>query len=68
MEGKFNRIKEVLARQGVSQKDLAAHLDKSEHTISNWCINKTQPHLKELHKIANFLDVDVLELLISNKK
>ena len=50
MENKLNRLKEVLVR-----KDLAAKLEKSEHTISNWCINKSQPHLKELYKIASIL-------------
>nr|WP_321416136.1 helix-turn-helix transcriptional regulator [uncultured Allomuricauda sp.] len=67
MNEKFNRIKEILVRQGVSQKDLAFQLDKNEHTVSNWCINKSQPHLKDLFKIAEILEVDVRELLVSTK-
>lgn len=67
MDEKINKIKEVLVRKGVSQKELAAQLEKNEHTVSNWCINKSQPHLKELQRIADFLDVDICELLISNK-
>nr|WP_288936175.1 helix-turn-helix transcriptional regulator [uncultured Allomuricauda sp.] len=67
MNEKFNRIKEILVRQGVSQKDLASQLDKNEHTVSNWCINKSQPHLKDLFKIAEILEVDVRELLVSTK-
>ncbi|MEO2050887.1 MAG: helix-turn-helix transcriptional regulator [Allomuricauda sp.] len=67
MNEKFNRIKEILVRQGVSQKDLALQLDKNEHTVSNWCINKSQPHLKDLFKIAEILDVDVCELLVPTK-
>ena len=67
MSEKFNRIKEILVRQGVSQKDLALQLDKNEHTVSNWCINKSQPHLKDLFKIAEILEVDVCELLVSTK-
>lgn len=67
MNEKFNRIKEILIRQGVSQKDLALQLDKNEHTVSNWCINKSQPHLKDLFKIAEILEVDVCELLVSTK-
>jgi len=67
MNEKFNRIKEILVRQGVSQKDLALQLDKNEHTVSNWCINKSQPHLKDLFKIAEILEVDVCELLVSTK-
>jgi len=64
MDNKLNRIKEVLVRQGVSQKDLAIQLEKNVHTVSNWCINKSQPHLKELYKIAKFLEVDVCDLLV----
>lgn len=67
MDNKLNRLKEILVRQGVSQKELAMQLEKNEHTVSNWCINKSQPHLKELYKIAELLKVDVCELLISKK-
>ncbi len=67
MDERINKIKEVLVRKGVSQKELAAQLEKNEHTVSNWCINKSQPHLKELLKIADFLNVDICELLVSNK-
>jgi putative transcriptional regulator len=67
MDERINKIKEVLVRKGVSQKELAQHLQKNEHTVSNWCINKAQPHLKELLRIAEFLDIDICELLVSNK-
>lgn len=67
MDERINKIKEVLVRKGVSQKELAQHLEKNEHTVSNWCINKAQPHLKELYRIAEFLDIDICELLVSNK-
>jgi len=67
VDKKINRIKEVLVREGVSQKKLAAQLEKNEHTVSNWCINKSQPHLKDLQKIAEFLKVDICDLLVSNR-
>lgn len=67
MDNRLNRIKEVLVRKGVSQKDLAVQLEKNEHTVSNWCINKSQPHLKELYKIAEILGVNVCDLLINDK-
>ncbi|MCG8385442.1 MAG: helix-turn-helix transcriptional regulator [Cytophagales bacterium] len=51
----------------MSQKELASRLNKNEHTVSNWCINKSQPHLKELKKIAGILDIDICELLVSTK-
>ncbi len=64
---KMNRIKEVLVRQGVSQKELASQLGKNEHTVSNWCINKSQPHLKDLYQIAEILEVGVCELLVTKE-
>ncbi len=67
MDKKLNRIKEVLVRQGISQKDLAAQLEKNEHTVSNWCINKSQPHLKELYKVAEILEVNVCDLLVDGR-
>lgn len=63
----MNRLKEILVREGMSQKDLATELDKNVHTVSNWCINKSQPHLKELYRIAEILDIEICELLISKK-
>lgn len=68
MDERINKIKEVLVRKGVSQKDLAVELGKNEHTVSNWCINKSQPHLIDLRKIADYIDVDICELLVSNRK
>jgi len=67
MDNKLNRLKEILVREGVSQKDLAAELEKNVHTVSNWCINKSQPHLKDLYRIAEILDVEVCELLVPRK-
>ena len=67
MNERINKIKEVLVRKGVSQKELAAKLGKNEHTVSNWCINKSQPHLIELRKIADLLDIDICDLLVSKK-
>jgi putative transcriptional regulator len=67
MDERFNKIKEVLVRKGISQKDLAARMGKNEHTISNWCINKAQPPLKELYQIAEIIEVDICDLLVSRK-
>lgn len=68
MDERINKIKEVLVSKGISQKDLAEKLDKNVHTVSNWCVNKSQPHLKDLKEIAIFLDVDISELLVKTKK
>lgn len=37
-------------------------------TVSKWCTNDVQPSLESLFRIADMLDIDVRELLVSNKK
>jgi putative transcriptional regulator len=65
---KINRIKEVLVSKDMSQKELAETLGKNPNTIASICNNKSQPHLKDLKRIAQILDVDIRELLIPTKK
>jgi putative transcriptional regulator len=64
---RINRIKEVLVIKGISQKELAERIGRNPNTIASICNNKTQPHLKELKRIAKYLDVDIRELLVSTK-
>lgn len=61
---RINRIKEVLVIKGMSQKELAEKLGKTQNTIASICNNKTQPHLKDLRKIAKVLNIDIRELLV----
>lgn len=65
---KINRIKSVLAEKDVRQKELAQALGKSTTSITAICNNKSQPHLKDLKAIAQYLDVDICELLIPTKE
>lgn len=64
----LNRIKAVLAEQNKSSKDLAAHLAKTESTVSRWCTNEVQPSIETLYEISKFLRVDIRELLVGNKQ
>ncbi len=59
----INRIKVVLVEKGLSSKWLAEQLGKNEATISRWCTNDVQPPLTTLVKIAEVLNVSVVELL-----
>lgn len=61
---KLNRIKVVLAMKDVAQKDLAEAIGRDKNTIAKICANKQQPHLKDLKKIADYLKVDIRELLV----
>jgi len=63
----YNRIKIVLAEKDVSQKELVDYLGVSANTVSRWCRNLAQPSLHVLNNIAEFLHVDVRELLVPNK-
>ncbi len=59
----YNRIKTVLTETGKSGRDLATYLKKNESTISRWCTNDAQPSIETLFEIADYLEVDVRELL-----
>lgn len=64
---KINRIKELLIIKDISQKELAKKMGKTPNSIAAICNNKSQPHLKDLKKIAQLLDVDIRDLLIPTK-
>lgn len=63
----MNRIKEVLEEKGIKQKWLAEKLNKSYNMTNSYVQNRSQPSLEDLNRIANILDVDVKDLIISNK-
>jgi transcriptional regulator with XRE-family HTH domain len=63
----MNRIKEVLEEKGIKQKWLAKKLGKSYNMVNAYVQNRQQPRLEVLMDIANILDIDVKELIISNK-
>lgn len=63
----INRLKVVLAEQGRTNKWLSEKLGKNTATISRWCTNEMQPSLETLVQVADALNVDVRELLVSTK-
>ncbi len=64
----LNRLKVVLAEQKKTGKWLAERLGKDTSTVSKWCSNKMQPSLEILMRIAEILDVDIRELIITTKR
>ena len=64
---KLNRIKAVLAETGHTNKWLAEQLGKDPVTVSKWCTNSSQPDLQTLTRISELLDINIRELLVSNK-
>ena len=63
----LNRLKVVLVEKKRTSKWLAEELGKNVATISKWCTNTIQPDLPTLNRIAELLDVDIKELINSNK-
>ena len=63
MEKEINRIKVVLVEKKRTGKWLAEQLGKDPATVSKWCTNAAQPSLETLLQIAKCLEVEVKELL-----
>jgi len=63
----MNRIKEVLEEKGIKQIWLSNKLGKSYNMVNAYAQNRQQPRLEILNDIANILDVDIKDLIISNK-
>ena len=63
----LNRLKIVLVEHERIGKWLAEQLGKSTCSVSKWCQNTVQPDLQTLDKISRLLDVDIKDLLVSNK-
>lgn len=64
----MNRIKEVLEEKGIKQIWLAERLGKSFNSVNSYVQNRKQPRLEVLGEIATILDVDIRDLIVSNKK
>lgn len=64
---KINRIKIALVENVKTGKWLAEQVGKNEATVSRWCSNKMQPSLDTLVRISELLDIDVKDLIVSNK-
>jgi|TARA_B110000977_G_C10613190_1_gene313037 transcriptional regulator with XRE-family HTH domain len=63
----LNKIKEILKTKGIKQTWLADRLGKSYNMVNGYVQNRRQPSLEDLYKISEILDIDIKELLASNK-
>jgi transcriptional regulator with XRE-family HTH domain len=63
----MNRIKEVLEEKGIKQTWLAEKLGKSYNMVNAYAQNRQQPRLETLMDIAEILDIDVKDLIVSSK-
>jgi transcriptional regulator with XRE-family HTH domain len=53
--------------KGIKQKWLSQQLGKSYNMINSYVQNRRQPSIEDLYKIAEIFEVDVKEMLVSNK-
>lgn len=60
---KINRIAEVLILKDKKNIDLVKLFNVSESTVSRWVHNKQQPDIHKFYKIAEYLKIDIRELL-----
>ena len=65
---KLNRIRAVLEDKGISQTWLAKKLGRSFSTVNAYVCNRFQPNLTTLLEIAQFLSVDMKELITDKKE
>ncbi len=64
----LNRLKLVLVEKKRTGVWLAEQLGVTPTTVSKWCSNITQPTLPTLDKIAEILDVKVVDLIREPKE
>ena len=63
----MNRKKEVLLEKGIKQKWFVEKVVKNYNTFNSYVQNRRQPSFEVLVQIANILDINVKELLVSTK-
>lgn len=61
----MNRIKEILEEKGIKQTWLADKLNKSYNMVNSYVQNRRQPSLDDLYKIAEVLEVEAKQLLVT---
>jgi len=67
MPKKLHRIKEILIRESKSGYWLANQTGMSYNSISGYVSGRIEPSLTNLNRIADALDIDVKDLLTSNR-
>lgn len=57
----------MLEEKGIKQVWLADQLGKSYNIVNGYVQNRNQPSLEVLYRIADILQVDAKELLVTNQ-
>lgn len=60
-------IRKQREQKHVSQEEMAQALNVTRQTVSSWETGRTEPDLDTLHRIAQYLEVTVEELIYSRR-
>ena len=63
-----NRIKLVLVEKKRTSKWLSEQMGVNPSTVSKWCTNTSQPDITSLLRIADLLEVVIIELIVREYK
>jgi transcriptional regulator with XRE-family HTH domain len=58
-----DRLKNLRIRRALTQQELAERASISTNTLNRIELNKAEPHMSTLRKLAKALDVDPIELV-----
>jgi transcriptional regulator with XRE-family HTH domain len=58
-----DRLKNLRIRRALTQQELADRASISSNALNRIELNKAEPHMSTLRKLANALDVDPTDLL-----
>lgn len=61
-------LKELRKKKGITQEELAEHLNVSSRSVSRWETGSNMPDISLLTEIADFYDVDVREIIEGERK
>lgn len=58
----------LMNERGKTQADLYRYMDVSSATASDWCTGKKMPRMDKINSIANWLVVDITDLLTEHSE
>ena len=61
-------LRELRKTKGLTQEQLAEHLNVSGRTVSRWETGTTMPDLNLLIELADLYDIDIRELIDGERK
>ena len=64
----MNIVKELRKKKGVQQKELAIEIGVAQPTVSDWESGKKDPSGERLKKLAEYFEVDELDILCGGRK